>query len=74
MYGRLNAHQYVLSKIDEVYQAFINGLKPELTFEGTSGTYFLKDVNKKKIAIFKPIDEEVMAPNNPRGHKGDFGT
>ena len=61
-------------KIEEIYQGVINDFKSEITFEGTSGTYFLKNSNGKKIAIFKPIDEEVNAPNNPRGHQGDFGS
>ena len=54
--------------MDEVYQGFINDHRPELTFGGTSGTYLLKSANDEKVAIFKPIDEEVFAPNNPRGH------
>ena len=46
---------------------------PELTFEGTSGTYFLKNLKKTPLGVFKPIDEEAYAPNNPRGFPGDFG-
>ncbi len=29
---------------------------------------------KRKVAIFKPIDEEPFAPNNPRGNTGPFGS
>jgi len=40
---------------------------------GTSGSYFLENTNRNKIAIFKPLDEEPYAPNNPRGMKGVLG-
>lgn len=45
------------------------GLKyhaPELCEEGVNGTYFLKDKNGSKIAIFKPQDEEGGSENNPK--------
>jgi len=44
------------------------GLKPDLVLEGSGGTYFLHDVRKKKVAVFKPADEEPYAENNPRGY------
>lgn len=34
----------------------------------------MRDFSKKTVAIFKPIDEEPFAPNNPRGHEGPFGS
>ena len=49
------------------------GLKPQLTNDGTSGTYFLRGPSKKPMAVFKPIDEEAFAPNNPRDYVGAFG-
>ena len=48
-------------------------IKPILAEFGTSGSYFLENINRNKIAIFKPLDEEPYAPNNPRGMKGDLG-
>lgn len=42
------------------------GFKPELSLEGTGGTYFLQDAARQKVAVFKPHDEEPFAPNNPR--------
>jgi hypothetical protein len=39
-----------------------------LTDDGTSGAYIMRNQEKTGIAIFKPIDEEPFAPNNPRGH------
>ncbi|XP_010925937.1 phosphatidylinositol 4-kinase gamma 4 [Elaeis guineensis] len=44
------------------------GNAPVLSSEGSGGVYFMQDVSGHKyIAVFKPIDEEPMAENNPRG-------
>lgn len=61
------------STIKDVKQGFKAGLKPQLTDDGTSGTYFLRDKKKLPTAVFKPIDEEAYAPNNPRSFIGPFG-
>lgn len=42
---------------------------PELCEEGVNGTYFLKDKTGKKIAVFKPQDEESTSENNPKNPK-----
>lgn len=45
------------------------GLKvhaPELCDEGVNGTYFLKNKEGKKIAVFKPQDEEGASEFNPK--------
>jgi len=45
------------------------GLKihaPELCVEGVNGTYFLKDKEGRKIAVFKPQDEEGASEHNPK--------
>ena len=60
--------------IDMVRQGFNAGLKPKLTDDGTSGTYEMRSAQKQKVGIFKPIDEEPFAPNNPRGNTGPFGS
>lgn len=44
---------------------------PELCEEGVNGTYFLKDKNGKKIAVFKPQDEEGNSDNNPKRSPDD---
>jgi len=38
----------------------------ELCTEGVGGTYFIKDPEGKKIAVFKPVDEEPGAKNDPK--------
>lgn len=60
--------------IEHVRQGFNAGLKPKLTEDGTCGTYEMRNSAKKRIAIFKAIDEEPFAPNNPRGHTAPFGS
>lgn len=59
--------------IEEIMKGMTLGLTPQLAFDGTAGTYMMRDQNKNTIAIFKPIDEEAYAPNNPRGYVGEFG-
>ena len=59
--------------IETIRSSLASGLKPELSFDGTGGTYFMKDFNHNKLAVFKPIDEEAYAPNNPRDYVGQFG-
>lgn len=41
---------------------------------GTAGTYFLKGPDWEIQVVFKPIDEEAFAPNNPKGNRGEFGS
>jgi hypothetical protein len=48
--------------------ALAYGIKPELVLDGSGGTYFLHDINKRKITVFKPADEEPFSINNPRGY------
>jgi len=53
------------------------GLKyypPELCEEGVNGTYFLRDAQGRKVAVFKPNDEEGDSQNNPKrsGEESEF--
>jgi hypothetical protein len=57
----------------EARKGFNEDMEPTLTEEGTSGAYIIKGV-EGAIAVFKPIDEEPFAPNNPRGMSGPFGS
>ncbi|PJD95979.1 MAG: hypothetical protein CK425_07490 [Parachlamydia sp.] len=38
------------------------GIAPDTVDQGASGTYFVKDLAEKRIAVFKPSDEEPLAP------------
>lgn len=58
--------------IQEMVKATLEGLSsgnnPVRSMEGTGGAYFMQDsTGKKYISVFKPMDEEPMAVNNPRG-------
>lgn len=45
-----------------------NGNFPVMSNEGTGGAYFMQSaLGNEYVAVFKPIDEEPMAINNPRG-------
>ena len=50
------------------------GQAPFITEDGTSGVYILRSADDQPAAVFKPIDEEPFAPNNPREMKGPFGS
>ncbi|TKW25550.1 hypothetical protein SEVIR_3G126300v4 [Setaria viridis] len=44
------------------------GNAPVMSSEGTGGAYFMQDASgHRHVAVFKPVDEEPMAANNPRG-------
>lgn len=58
----------LLSLVQQARQGMAVGFKPDLSLEGSGGTYFLHDCMKNKVAVFKPADEEPYADNNPRGY------
>lgn len=75
-YGDIQNNRFpsaIANMINEIMKGMALGLGPQLAFDGTAGTYFMRDQNRSNIGIFKPIDEEAYAPNNPRGYVGDFG-
>jgi len=49
------------------------GLAPQLALDGTGGTYFLRSRKGRKVAVFKPENEEPFALENPRGFAGRQG-
>lgn len=56
---------------EEVRDVLSNGAGQfEITSEGCGGAYFLQEGTKSTmpVGIFKPRDEEYMAPKNPRGY------
>jgi hypothetical protein len=68
-HGR-EAHE-VNEVVEEAIKALEVGVKPHLVEDGLGGTYFIKDRTDKSIAVFKPRDEEPLAPNNPKVHAGE---
>jgi len=59
----------LINKVREGLQCHV----PELCVEGVNGTYFLKNKEGKKIAVFKPQDEEGSSEHNPKYQKGRTG-
>jgi len=56
--------------LEEALKALEDGIVPYLVEDGLGGTYFMRDRAGKSIAVFKPRDEEPLAPNNPKVHIG----
>jgi len=58
----------VWDMINNTYDGLDSGNSPIRSAEGTGGAYFMLDsTGQKYVSVFKPIDEEPMAVNNPRG-------
>ncbi|KAI8029952.1 Phosphatidylinositol 4-kinase gamma 3 [Camellia lanceoleosa] len=54
--------------LNSTFDGLDRGNYPIRSSEGTGGAYFMLDaLGKKYISVFKPVDEEPMAVNNPRG-------
>ncbi|KAF3795079.1 Phosphatidylinositol 4-kinase gamma 4 [Nymphaea thermarum] len=54
--------------VESTVAGLANGYSPIRSSEGTGGTYFMRDSSGNGYAaVFKPIDEEPKAVNNPRG-------
>ncbi|KAI3681869.1 hypothetical protein L6452_36674 [Arctium lappa] len=61
-------HSGLLDLITSTYEGLRKGNYPIRSSEGTGGAYFMTDASGTKyLSVFKPIDEEPMAVNNPRG-------
>jgi phosphatidylinositol 4-kinase type 2 len=49
--------------------AIETGLLPERIYQGSSGSYFVRNVDGKTIGVFKPKDEEPYGRLNPKWTK-----
>jgi len=52
--------------VNSVKEGFEAQQEPELCEDGVNGTYFLKNKHGKRIAVFKPQDEEGNSFHNPK--------
>ncbi|PON69006.1 Phosphatidylinositol 3-kinase, Vps34 type [Trema orientale] len=53
---------------NSTFDGLEKGKEPTRSSEGTGGTYLMQDaLGQEYVSVFKPIDEEPMAVNNPRG-------
>ncbi|CAL9067423.1 phosphatidylinositol 4-kinase gamma 4 [Musa acuminata AAA Group] len=65
---KVNLSPLIMNMIQSVSSGLERGNPPVMSSEGSGGAYFMQDVEGHKyVAVFKPIDEEPMAENNPRG-------
>lgn len=54
--------------VNATFDGLDSGNSPVRSMDGTGGAYFMLDATGKRyVSVFKPIDEEPMAVNNPRG-------
>ncbi|KAL4383783.1 hypothetical protein GQ457_15G011060 [Hibiscus cannabinus] len=59
---------FMWDMIHSTFDGLEMGNQPIRSSEGTGGTYFMQDkLGLDYVSIFKPIDEEPMAVNNPQG-------
>ncbi|XVE77283.1 hypothetical protein DITRI_Ditri13aG0049900 [Diplodiscus trichospermus] len=57
----------IVDLINSTFDGLDSGKIPIRSVEGTGGAYFMQDSSGQKfVAVFKPIDEEPLAFNNPR--------
>ncbi|KAK6285797.1 hypothetical protein POUND7_011976 [Theobroma cacao] len=57
----------IVDMINSTFDGLNGGRIPIRSVEGTGGAYFMQDSSGQKfVAVFKPIDEEPLAVNNPR--------
>lgn len=65
---KIHLPRVVLDMIHSTFDGLDSGNNPIMSLEGTGGAYFMQDVTGQKfVAVFKPMDEEPLAVNNPRG-------
>ncbi|KAF8403559.1 hypothetical protein HHK36_011663 [Tetracentron sinense] len=67
--GGLSAPR-VRALVVETVIAMASGVSPVPVSSGLGGAYYLCSRNGDKIAVAKPIDEEPLAINNPKGFAG----
>lgn len=54
--------------IDDTFDGLSRDNQPIRCSEGSGGAYFMQDsAGENYVSVFKPVDEEPMAVNNPRG-------
>ncbi|KAL8196287.1 hypothetical protein R6Q57_025287 [Mikania cordata] len=64
----LKIHPAIWGMLNSASEGLKMGKKLVRSSEGTGGAYFMHDpLGNKIVAVFKPIDEEPLAVNNPNG-------
>ncbi|KAK7307910.1 hypothetical protein VNO77_41381 [Canavalia gladiata] len=64
----INVFPFLWDLINATFDGLKNRNHPIRSSEGTGGTYFMQDsAGVEYVSVFKPIDEEPLAVNNPAG-------
>uniref|UniRef100_A0A914DU86 Phosphatidylinositol 4-kinase type 2 n=1 Tax=Acrobeloides nanus TaxID=290746 RepID=A0A914DU86_9BILA len=64
-YGSVSGEDYA-AVVAEAIRAINNGIFPERIAQGSSGSYFVKNLRGEKIGVFKPKNEEPYGQLNPK--------
>ncbi|XP_027343191.1 phosphatidylinositol 4-kinase gamma 2 [Abrus precatorius] len=65
---KINFFPFQWDMINSTFEGLKKGNRPVRSSDGTGGTYFMQDsTGQEHVSVFKPMDEEPMAVNNPRG-------
>ncbi|KAF9616390.1 hypothetical protein IFM89_029644, partial [Coptis chinensis] len=65
---KIELSSVVMDMINSSFDGLKRGNQPIRSSEGSGGAYFMQDSSGEKyVSVFKPIDEEPMAVNNPQG-------
>ncbi|KAK8059621.1 Phosphatidylinositol 4-kinase lsb6 [Apiospora saccharicola] len=57
------------SIVESVRSAIDQGMHPSMITQGSSGSYFARNMEGKIVGVFKPKDEEPYAAGNPKWNK-----
>ncbi|CEF71522.1 Pi4KIIalpha [Strongyloides ratti] len=68
-YGSIDDANLLTFVTDEISKAIKSGVNPERIIQGSSGSYFCKNIHGEKIGVFKPKNEEPYGENNPKWAK-----
>jgi phosphatidylinositol 4-kinase type 2 len=55
--------------VESVRGAIDQGMHPSMITQGSSGSYFARNIDGKIVGVFKPKDEEPYAAGNPKWNK-----
>ncbi|EFO18641.2 phosphatidylinositol 3 [Loa loa] len=58
-----------VENLNDCLEAFQSNIHPILIPSGSSGSYFVRNLQGRHIGVFKPKDEEPFAENNPKWPK-----
>jgi len=59
----------IIQTMDSIYRAIDEGILPERIYQGSSGSYFVRNVDMKTVGVFKPKNEEPYGQLNPKWTK-----